>query len=232
MNKKYISLGFILLMVLLVFSGCGISQEKYDAVVSDLDAAQAEAASFQSQLDAAQAEAASLQNKLDAAQAEAAGIQSDLDAVQAEVASLQSDLDAAIDEKDGLQIELYSAFDEKDALLEELIAAINDKDTLQNELDTIKLVCPPGEFSSVSELTNWVSINKQPYTNEIEPLFRAALKVQQLGLQEGYLISVIYEKGDQYPNKAWVFNGALVNGSYYVWDPCTGNLYYWFNDIL
>ena len=203
MKKKYISLGYILLIVLLVFSSCGIAQEKYDAVVSDLDATQAEVASLQSALDAA----------------------------QAEVASLQSDLDTAIDEKDGLQTELNAAIDEKDALVKELITTANEKDTLQNELDTIKSIYPPGEFNSVSELTNWVSNNKQPSTYDIGSLFRAALEIQQLGLQDGYLISVIYEEDARYPYNGWVYNGALVNGNYYVWNPGSGVFYYWLADI-
>jgi hypothetical protein len=201
MKKKYISLGFILLMVLLVFSGCGIAQDKYDAVVSERDTAQAEAES----------------------------LQSDLDAAQAEAESLQSDLDAAID---GLQSELNTAIDEKDGLLKELITTVNEKDTLQSELDGIKSVCPPGEFNSYSELKDWVSINKQPSTDDLGSLFKAALEVQQLGLQEGYLISVVYVIDDIYPDNGWVYNGALVNGSlFYVWDPRSGIFPYWYSDI-
>ena len=218
MKKKYISLGFILLMVLLIFSSCSIAQDKYDAVVSERDAAEAEAASLQSDLDAAQAEAASLQ--------------SDLDAAQAEAASLQSDLDSLIDEKEDLQNELNAAIYEKDALLKEFITTVNVKDTLLNELYEIKAIYPPGQFNSVSELENWVSTNKQPSTNDLESLFMAALEVQQLGLQDGYLISVIYDEDYRGPGYPWVFNGALVNGSFYVWDPGTGNFYYWYADIF
>jgi len=64
-----------------------------------------------------------------------------------------------------------------------------------------------------------------------ESLFRAALEVQQLGIQDGYLISVIYDENDKDPGSGWVFNGALANGRFYIWEPGVGEVYDWYADM-
>ena len=67
------------LLATLALASCGIPQEDYDQVVSDLAAAQAEITRLETDLAAARNENGSLQNELDAAVAEYEGLQTEYD---------------------------------------------------------------------------------------------------------------------------------------------------------
>lgn len=108
----------------------------------------------------------------------------------------------------------------------------SDYDAVNEELAEIKEVYPPGDFSSITELEEWVSRHKQPWTEYIEGDFRAALKVQEAGIQDGYLISVMYDVDDENPAGGWIFNAALVNGALYCWNPEKGEVYAWYASLF
>jgi len=94
-----------------------------------------------------------------------------------------------------------------------------DYEDVSMELSEMKKVYPPGDFTSVTELESWVRNNTQSYHEYLDETFRSALTVQSQGLEDGYLISVVYDEDDTDPNYGWIYCGALVNGVLYMWDP-------------
>ena len=212
--------GRLLIFVLLLISvilvslflvSCGISQSEFDALAD---------------------EKAVLQSERDALINEKSALQNELDESSDEKASLESELDKITDEKSVLQSELDTIIDENDALQNEIDTLNLEKEALQSELDEISDIFPPGDFSSVGELESWAIKNKQGYSEYLDTTFRAALNVQKLGLQDGYLISVMYDEDDVDPTGGWIWNGALVNGQLYIWDPSDGVVYNWYSDWL
>jgi len=83
--KKAIIVGLALIPILLFITSCGVAQEEYDRVSSDLAAAQTQIKSLQDNLTAAQGD-------LTAAQAQIQSLQGDLTATQTQIQSLQGDL--------------------------------------------------------------------------------------------------------------------------------------------
>ncbi len=84
--KRIVLIGITLLLIVPLFSSCnGISQEDYDAVLAERDAAQAQIATLQSQIDTVQSDLDALQSDLDA-------LQSDLDAANAELTEIEESL--------------------------------------------------------------------------------------------------------------------------------------------
>ena len=75
----------VLLVSAVFFSGCaaGISQEDYDAAVSERDASQAQVASLEAKLTLAEDQIAALESDLAAAQGQITTLQSDFSAAQA-----------------------------------------------------------------------------------------------------------------------------------------------------
>jgi len=94
MKRKAIVAMVVLLASSLVLSGCAakVSQEEYDSVVAERDAAQASIASVVAERDAAQARIANLVAERDAAQAEVANLVAERDAAQPEVANLVAEI--------------------------------------------------------------------------------------------------------------------------------------------
>jgi len=91
-KTKLLIIGVSLLLVLsLALVGCskGVSQEKYDAVVAERDAANADVAKAQANLQAAQAQIASLQGNITALQGNITDLQGNITALRAEIATLK-----------------------------------------------------------------------------------------------------------------------------------------------
>ena len=108
---------------------------------------------------------------------------------------------------------------------EEHDTVIAERDAALAELASLEMVCPPGDFASVTELETWVRNNVQPATNYMDESFRAALIIQAQGLEDGYLISVGYDEDDTDPELGWITCGALVNGTLYMWMPDETEVY-------
>jgi len=139
--------------------------------------------------------------------------------LQAELETAQSNLTSLRSELGNLRAEYSELETEKEATLEELAE--------------IKKVYPPGDFNSFTELGDWVSVHTQPETTVyLDSTFRSALKTQSQGLEDGYLISVMYDDDDATAGSGWVFNGALVDGHLYIWHPEIGDIYSWYASWL
>ena len=99
----------------------------------------------------------------------------------------------------------------------------SEYDTLEAELDGIKEVCPPGDFSSIGELEDWLTTNdvsEEPITEYADEWYRKALKIQEDALEDGYIISADYDLSED-GETAGVWCVAIVRGRVFFWDPET-----------
>lgn len=122
------------------------------------------------------------------------------------------------------QDEHAAAIVERGATLAEVASLQSDHDDVSAELAETKKVYPPGVFGSVTELEAWVRNHVQPDTTYVDETFRTALIVQSQGLEDRYLISVVYDEDDTNPDYPWIYC-ALVNGVLYMWLPDDTGLY-------
>ena len=99
----------------------------------------------------------------------------------------------------------------------------SEYDTLKAELDGIKEVYPPRDFSSIAELEDWLSTNdvsEEPITEYADEWYRKALKIQEDALEDGYIISADYDLSDD-GESAYVWCVTIVRGRIFFWDPET-----------
>jgi len=124
----------------------------------------------------------------------------------------QSDYDALAGQKDALEIE-------RNALQA-------DYDAVKAELDEMKQTCPPREFSSRTELEDWLyqnDVSEKPEAAFVDAWFAKALEIQDDALLDGYLVSAdydYYEVDDTYS----VFCTTVIDGYVWWWDPETDDV--------
>jgi len=92
MKKGWLLVGVIFLLFPLFLVGCGVSEEVYNAVLAERDAAQAQVQLLQSQLTEAQAQAQSLQGELTEVQGELTEAQAQAQSLQEDMAQAQSEM--------------------------------------------------------------------------------------------------------------------------------------------
>lgn len=91
------------------------------------------------------------------------------------------------------------------------------------ELTDIKEVYPLRDFERYSELEAFVRDNIQPYTTTADNWYRSALKVQELAVEQGYLVSAgICDVAD---DQFIVFNLAVAGDTLWWWFPEDGELF-------
>ena len=90
------------------------------------------------------------------------------------------------------------------------------------ELTDIKEVYPLRDFESYSEMEAFVRDNIQPYATTADRWYGHALKVQQLAMEKGYLVSAAIDEGDV---GFTIFNVAVAGDDIWWWDPEDGELY-------
>ena len=99
-----------------------------------------------------------------------------------------------------------------------------DYDSVSQELAEIKEFYPPKDFSSYSELSEWVSNHVKPEMTTADKDFGEALKIQEEALRDGYIVSAVAADRTDYSTE-WtvrvyvVYNTAIVNGTLYWWYP-------------
>ncbi len=132
------------------------------------------------------------------------------------LSSLEEDLDAAEEQNTSLSSQLAQAQTDKSQLQ-------TDLDTANAELADINAVFPPRDFSSSSELENWLlsnGVSLQPPATTWEEWYSKALQIQADALADGFIVSVDY---DYYYDEAgeffYVWNIAVINGVIWFWDP-------------
>ena len=113
-----------------------------------------------------------------------------------------------------------------DALMAQKNALENERATLQSELNEMKRSCPPREFSSRTELEEWLynnDVSEKPEASYVDSWFAKALEIQDDALQDGYIISADYdyfEADDTYS----VFCTTVIDGYVWWWDPETDDV--------
>ena len=99
-------------------------------------------------------------------------------------------------------------------------------EALEAELNEIKEVYPPGDFSSIAELEDWLSTNdvsEEPITEFADEWYRKALEIQEDALADGYIISADYDLSED-GESAGVWCVAIVRGRVFFWDPETDDV--------
>ena len=142
---------------------------------------------------------------------------------QSEYEALQAENAALIDENTGLKAQFQTAqadLTNKQADYEALNA---DYEAVSQELTEIKGVYPPKDFSSLSELQDWLianDVSERPLTEYAEGWYSKALEIQEDALKDGYIVSVdydYYEEEDLYD--VWCI--TIIDGDIWYWDPET-----------
>ena len=139
------------------------------------------------------------------------------------LSSVEADLDAAEQQNTSLSSQLQQAQTDKSQLQASLDEANNFLDAANAELASINAVFPPSNFSSSSELENWLISNGsslQPPATSWEEWYSKALQIQADALADGFIVSVDY---DYYYDEAgeffYVWNIAIIDGAIWYWDP-------------
>ena len=91
----------------------------------------------------------------------------------------------------------------------------------------VKEVYPPRDFSSLSELQDWLRANDvsdRPTTEYAEDWFRKAIEIQQDALRDGYIVSADYDVIVE-DEGIVVWCTTIINGRLFYWDPETDDVY-------
>ena len=101
-----------------------------------------------------------------------------------------------------------------------------DYEAVQSELAEIKEVYPPEDFSSLSELNDWLlgnDVSEKPITTYGEDWYGRALEVQEDALMDGYIVSADYDY-DAEDDSYLVWCTTIINGRVFYWDPETNDV--------
>lgn len=124
------------------------------------------------------------QSEYEALQAENASLAEEKVSMEAELGQANSDLTKAEADYDALKTEHDTLKGDHDKLSAEY-------ETANSELAEIKEVYPPMDFSSLSELRDWLvenDISEKPDTQYVEDWYGRALEVQEAAARDGYLV--------------------------------------------
>lgn len=149
----------------------------------------------QSEYEALQAEHAALVEENGSLKAELAGVQSDL-------TSLQTDYDTLKGDHDKLNADYEAA---------------------NAELAGIKEVYPPRDFSSLSELQDWLlanDVSERPVATTAENKYSKALEIQEDALKDGYIVSVDLDYEPQ-TELYYIACATIIDGDIWAWNPET-----------
>jgi len=99
-------------------------------------------------------------------------------------------------------------------LLKENDGLVTKANGLQNRVEELEGMYPLRGFSTVSEFKDWASSHVQRTTTYIDDAFLAAYKVQQAGMEDGYLMGLdIDTDGDT----GSVFITVFIGDELYWW---------------
>ncbi len=102
-----------------------------------------------------------------------------------------------------------------------------EHEAVEEELAEIKEVYPPEDFSSLSELNDWLlenDVSRKPDTTYAEDWYGRALEVQEDALKDGYIVSVDYDY-DAEDDSYLVWCTTIINGRIFYWDPETDEVF-------
>ena len=93
------------------------------------------------------------------------------------------------------------------------------------ELAEIKEVYPPRDFSSLSQLQDWLlanDVSEKPTTTYADDWYGRALELQEDALEDGYVVSADYDATEE---GAAVWCTTIINGRIFYWDPETNEVF-------
>ncbi len=149
--------------------------------------------------------------------------QSEFDALQADYEALQAEHATLSDENTGLKAQFQTAQADLTNKQADYDALNTDYEAVNEELTGIKEVYPPRDFSSLSELQDWLlanDVSEKPVTPNAEDWYGRAIEVQEDALRDGYIVSVDYdyfEDTDDY----FIWCITIIDGDIWYWDPET-----------
>ncbi|MBA7672740.1 hypothetical protein ES703_80927 [subsurface metagenome] len=98
---------------------------------------------------------------------------------------------------------------------------------VEAELAEIKEVYPPRDFSSLSELQDWLlqnDVSERALATTAERWYSKALEIQEDALIDGYMVSADYDY-DPETDLFYIFCVTIINGDIWYWDPETDEPY-------
>jgi len=102
-----------------------------------------------------------------------------------------------------------------------------DYDSVNDELNQIKKVYPPRDFSSRTELENWLTqntVSEQPSVTTVEAWIGRALEIQEDALLDGYVVSVDYDYNTD-DETYDIFCTTVISGYVWYWYPGADDIY-------
>ena len=145
---------------------------------------------------------------------------------RSEYGALQADYDALQQQNSSLSTQLQQAQSDLTELQADYDGLNADYEAVNAELTEIQKVYPPRDFSSLSELQNWLlsnDVSERPFATTAEHWYSKALEIQEDALRDGYIISVDYDYCPERGFSVWCV--TIINGDIWVWDPETDEPY-------
>ena len=124
-------------------------------------------------------------------------------------------------------MEKYDALQAQDDALQAQFAALIERHTelqdahydMTEELARIKSVCPPRDFETYEELSDWVDNHIKPERNTADKQYGEALKIQEEALADGYIISAWADQDtncDTGESYYFIYAAAIAGGVSYT----------------
>ena len=216
--KRVVVISLVMVTVAMLTVSC-VPQGKYDVLMGEYDAAQAEITSLSGDLATAQDKALKLEGDLSAEQSKTAKLESDLEAEKSKTEKLEGDLSAEQSKAAKLESDVAAAQSTVSGLKSSLAG-------VQSKLDEINKVYPPRHFSTLQKLQDWLNengVSDRAPSEFAEDLYKKALDIQEAALEDGYIISAYV---DYYPDEELfvVLCEAVADGYVYAWDPETDEI--------
>ena len=146
---------------------------------------------------------------------------------RSEYGALQADYDTLQQQNSSLATQLQQAQSDLTELQADYDGLNADYEAVNAELTEIQRVYPPRDFSSLSELRNWLlsnDVSEQPWAMFPEGLYSKALEIQEDALRDGYIVSVDLDY-DLETDLFYIFCVTIINGDIWFWDPETDEPY-------
>ena len=121
MKKKWFQVGILFLLIPLMTIGCGVAQEQYDTVVSDLSKSQQDLQTVKAELETSRANVSDLTANQEKLNSELATTQTKLSETSAEIERTKELLETTIAELEAKQDKLEEAQKELPAFKEDLL---------------------------------------------------------------------------------------------------------------
>ena len=196
----------VVLAITLIAGGLVISQQiqQKNALTSDLTAANTKITGLEGDIVGLKGNVSDLEGKLTASQGEVSSLTGKLTDSETKAAGLQKDLDSAKSSISSLQSD------------------VSAQRTINSSLTAdLKKVRSPRHFSSLQELTDWITKDDTNTKYASERPSQIGFILQVRALRDGYLLPVaLYVEG----TTIWVGNRAVIGDGLYAVSPSSDSI--------